>query len=245
MGSVAAEFGLAMLSSFLTAASDADDGEECDSAAPCDAAEGLVGEGSAKAGFHGGLAVFHRAEKPTPQFFFAPTQVEKRRADWGAAGFQQRVQDSWRDFLSARVALDELLAESPDDFDLIRMGVMISAGNSDVARARELGRRLVEKHADKPEAFGLVVEMYDRIGDIDEAERVYELLVQSPATNAGATLGRVLFYDKRLSRDGTISCSSCHQQSQSTETSRSPVTAAPEQAGQAARSSTRAKAKGE
>lgn len=30
-------------------------------------------------------------------------------------------------------------------------------------------------------------------------------------TNAGATLGRVLFYDKRLSANQTISCSSCHQ----------------------------------
>lgn len=32
-------------------------------------------------------------------------------------------------------------------------------------------------------------------------------------TNAGATLGRVLFYDKRLSRNFTVSCGSCHQQS--------------------------------
>jgi len=31
-------------------------------------------------------------------------------------------------------------------------------------------------------------------------------------TDRGATLGRVLFYDKRLSRDNSISCSSCHQQ---------------------------------
>jgi len=31
-------------------------------------------------------------------------------------------------------------------------------------------------------------------------------------TDNGATLGRVLFYDKRLSANGTISCSSCHQQ---------------------------------
>lgn len=30
-------------------------------------------------------------------------------------------------------------------------------------------------------------------------------------TNSGATLGRVLFYDKRLSANNTISCSSCHQ----------------------------------
>lgn len=31
-------------------------------------------------------------------------------------------------------------------------------------------------------------------------------------TNAGATLGRILFYDKRLSRNDTVSCSSCHVQ---------------------------------
>jgi cytochrome c peroxidase len=32
-------------------------------------------------------------------------------------------------------------------------------------------------------------------------------------TDAGATLGRVLFYDKKLSSNNTISCSSCHIQS--------------------------------
>jgi cytochrome c peroxidase len=31
-------------------------------------------------------------------------------------------------------------------------------------------------------------------------------------TDAGATLGRVLFYDKKLSANGNISCASCHQQ---------------------------------
>jgi len=34
----------------------------------------------------------------------------------------------------------------------------------------------------------------------------------NPITNAGATLGRVLFYDKRLSVNNTIACASCHQQ---------------------------------
>jgi cytochrome c peroxidase len=33
----------------------------------------------------------------------------------------------------------------------------------------------------------------------------------NPTTHAGATLGRVLFYDKRLSANQTISCASCHQ----------------------------------
>ncbi len=34
----------------------------------------------------------------------------------------------------------------------------------------------------------------------------------NPITNDGATLGRVLFYDTRLSLNDTISCSSCHTQ---------------------------------
>jgi len=34
----------------------------------------------------------------------------------------------------------------------------------------------------------------------------------NPLTNAGATLGRVLFYDKKLSANNSISCGSCHVQ---------------------------------
>ena len=35
----------------------------------------------------------------------------------------------------------------------------------------------------------------------------------NPTTDAGATLGRILFYDKNLSQNRTISCASCHKQS--------------------------------
>ena len=35
----------------------------------------------------------------------------------------------------------------------------------------------------------------------------------NPVTDRGATLGRVLFHDKRLSVNGTVACASCHQQS--------------------------------
>lgn len=37
-------------------------------------------------------------------------------------------------------------------------------------------------------------------------------LADHPITDAGATLGRVLFYDKELSANRTISCGSCHHQ---------------------------------
>jgi cytochrome c peroxidase len=36
--------------------------------------------------------------------------------------------------------------------------------------------------------------------------------VNNPVTDAGATLGRVLFYDRGLSRNRTIACASCHLQ---------------------------------
>jgi hypothetical protein len=36
----------------------------------------------------------------TPTFFFAPSQIEKRTADWGPAGFQSRLGAAWRDFLA-------------------------------------------------------------------------------------------------------------------------------------------------
>ena len=39
-------------------------------------------------------------------------------------------------------------------------------------------------------------------------------------TNAGATLGRVLFHDTRLSITNTVACASCHEQAQGFATSR-------------------------
>jgi hypothetical protein len=36
---------------------------------------------------------------PQPQFFFAPTQLQKRREDWGAGGLEARVAQAWGAFL--------------------------------------------------------------------------------------------------------------------------------------------------
>jgi hypothetical protein len=35
---------------------------------------------------------------PAPTLFFAPTRVEKRSADWGPAGLEQRVAEAWHPF---------------------------------------------------------------------------------------------------------------------------------------------------
>ena len=57
-------------------------------------------------------------------------------------------------------------------------------------------------------------ESYDYEGESNTGE--FDFLVNTPhdnqTTNAGATLGRVLFYDQALSISNRISCGSCHQQ---------------------------------
>ncbi|MGH0035374.1 MAG: DUF2855 family protein [Myxococcota bacterium] len=37
---------------------------------------------------------------PRPEFFFAPAQIQKRVADWGPAGFQERLASAWSSFRS-------------------------------------------------------------------------------------------------------------------------------------------------
>jgi cytochrome c peroxidase len=44
------------------------------------------------------------------------------------------------------------------------------------------------------------------------AQRFDNAPADNPVTNYGATLGRVLFYDTRLSANNTVSCGSCHVQ---------------------------------
>ena len=42
--------------------------------------------------------------------------------------------------------------------------------------------------------------------------RILSTPADNPLTDDGATLGRVLFYDSRLSANNTTSCASCHVQ---------------------------------
>lgn len=55
-----------------------------------------------------------------------------------------------------------------------------------------------------PEVFRISREFFGPLWDTTP--------VSNPTTNAGATLGRVLFYDKRLSATNTHACGSCHHQ---------------------------------
>ena len=60
--------------------------------------------------------------------------------------------------------------------------------------------------ASLPDQYTSRVDEFGNIANTDNTPN------DNPVTNAGATLGRVLFYDKRLSLNNAISCASCHQQ---------------------------------
>ncbi|MEM9997249.1 MAG: cytochrome c peroxidase, partial [Bacteroidota bacterium] len=48
--------------------------------------------------------------------------------------------------------------------------------------------------------------------DVPPVQQTDNTPASNPITDAGATLGRVLFYDTRLSANQTVSCASCHRQ---------------------------------
>jgi cytochrome c peroxidase len=48
--------------------------------------------------------------------------------------------------------------------------------------------------------------------DLSEFEQADNTPADNRLTNAGATLGRVLFHDRQLSRNNTVACASCHLQ---------------------------------
>ena len=35
---------------------------------------------------------------PAPAMFFAPSQIDKRMAEWGADGYDERVGETWKQF---------------------------------------------------------------------------------------------------------------------------------------------------
>jgi hypothetical protein len=64
---------------------------------------------------------------PTPELFFAPTQVSKRMADWGPDGFRQRVAAALHDFVAASprwltVQRSHGSASARDSWDDVRAG---------------------------------------------------------------------------------------------------------------------------
>jgi Protein of unknown function (DUF2855) len=58
---------------------------------------------------------------PSPQLFFAPSQVQKRNADWGPAGFASRLADAWTLFLTNVVEAEKpwMTIEAVDGADAV------------------------------------------------------------------------------------------------------------------------------
>jgi cytochrome c peroxidase len=66
-----------------------------------------------------------------------------------------------------------------------------------------------QKETNKPDEFNPT---YVNLAIPEGFARPMPILSDNPTTEEGVELGRHLFYDKRLSRDNTISCACCHKQ---------------------------------
>jgi cytochrome c peroxidase len=71
-----------------------------------------------------------------------------------------------------------------------------------------------DEYASIKSTFGTAIDPTNLANYATQTKPAYILkdnTTNNPITNSGATLGRVLFYDKNLSKDNTISCRSCHK----------------------------------
>lgn len=77
-------------------------------------------------------------------------------------------------------------------------------------------QEIVEQYPNVKAAFGSNINLDNLENYANQSVPAYITKDNTTAgnsiTNKGATLGRVLFYDKNLSSNNTISCASCHQQ---------------------------------
>jgi cytochrome c peroxidase len=76
------------------------------------------------------------------------------------------------------------------------------------AQAADAPRRLAEPQLPQPPyAYEVALPPHMAVlKDLDSTP------AKSPVTDAGATLGRVLFHDRNLSKNGLVACASCHTQ---------------------------------
>jgi cytochrome c peroxidase len=76
------------------------------------------------------------------------------------------------------------------------------------AHAGDTPRRLAEPRLPQP-PFSYRVDLPPHLSALSETDSTP---AASPVTDAGATLGRVLFHDRNLSKNGLVACASCHTQ---------------------------------
>jgi cytochrome c peroxidase len=92
---------------------------------------------------------------------------------------------------------------------LFLIPVFLSCSNSDS------GNNYIDPFANVKATFGTTIDLDDLDNYANQNIPTYinkDNTEGNPITDKGATLGRVLFYDKNLSSNNTVSCATCHQQ---------------------------------
>ncbi len=76
---------------------------------------------------------------PRQEFFFAPTQVEKRTAQWGGAELQQRINDRWAEFVPmATASLDIRHHDGIEAAEIVYQSVLAGTAPAVVANVIRL-----------------------------------------------------------------------------------------------------------
>lgn len=88
--------------------------------------------------------------------------------------------------------------------------VLPRSGSADLASVGKSAKTRVLKLPDSP--YHYTDDELPLFYSTPEVRRFDNTPRDNRITDAGATLGRVLFYDTRLSANGTVACASCHQQ---------------------------------
>jgi hypothetical protein len=81
----------------------------------------------------------HALPGPEPQFFFAPTQLEKRRRDWGPGGFEKRYGEARTAFLpSSQRWMKVVRADGPDAVEAVYLEMLEGKVNPEVGHILSL-----------------------------------------------------------------------------------------------------------
>ena len=100
-----------------------------------------------------------------------------------------------------------ILGCKEDDSAVVETTDQVEDGSDDVADITALYQNYVDvDFTDLDSYTPILPPHYDALANATNTP------IDNPITDRGATLGRILFYDKQLSINNTVSCASCHNQ---------------------------------
>ena len=150
------------------------------------------------------------ASNSTPGSFFTSRYVRRSMAECVRKHTSHRRVAQWFMTMSESQAR---VTNGTHQIMLCVLGICLTGGIICAAQSVDHGRRETPRLPTVAFDYSNALPAYFTASDApDDIVGTDNTPVDNPVTDDGATLGRVLFYDTRLSENGTVACGSCHQQ---------------------------------